>query len=86
MTAGAWFRMYGGDEGSNECRYELRRWTKVDFPAPAMPIVIMVTGFFLSPVGADDDDAEAACSASIVLAVSLEAKRQRAKVRVPAKR
>ena len=40
--------MYGGDGGSSECKYELIRWTKVDFPAPAMPIVIMTTGFFFS--------------------------------------
>lgn len=39
--------MYGGDGGLSECRYELILWTKVDFPAPAIPMVIMTIGFFL---------------------------------------
>ena len=47
-TAGSRLRTYGGDGGSSECRYELIRCTNVDFPAPAMPIVMMTTGFFLS--------------------------------------
>lgn len=42
--------MYGGDGGSDECRYELIRCTKVDLPAPAIPIVIMAMGFFLPVV------------------------------------
>ena len=52
VTAGSRLRMYGGVGGSSECRYELILCTKVDFPAPAMPIVIMATGFRL---GADVD-------------------------------
>lgn len=40
--------MYGGDGGLRECRCELIRWTNVDFPAPAMPMVIMTMGFFFS--------------------------------------
>lgn len=39
--------MYGGEGGSSECRYELILCTKVDFPAPAIPIVMIATGFFL---------------------------------------
>jgi hypothetical protein len=48
VTAGSRLRMYGGAGGLRECRYELILCTKVDFPAPAMPIVIMATGFFLA--------------------------------------
>ncbi len=47
--------MYGGDGGSSACRYEFRRCTKVDFPAPAIPMVIMVTGFLPSLAGAEPD-------------------------------
>lgn len=39
---------YGGDGGFFECRYELIRCTNVDFPAPAIPIVIITIGFFSS--------------------------------------
>jgi len=46
VTAGSRLRMYGGLD--SECRYELIRCTKVDFPAPAIPIVIMAMGFFFS--------------------------------------
>ena len=38
--------MYGGKGGSNECKYELRRCTNVDLPAPAMPMVMITVGFF----------------------------------------
>ena len=47
--------MYGGVGGFWECRYELMRCTKVDFPAPAMPIVIIVMGFFFVEDDAADD-------------------------------
>jgi len=47
VTAGSRLRMYGGAGGLRECKYELILWTKVDFPAPAIPIVMMATGFFL---------------------------------------
>lgn len=50
VTAGSRFRMYGGDGGLDEWRKELMRCTKVDFPAPAIPIVIMTMGFFLSDI------------------------------------
>lgn len=45
--------MYGGDGGSRECKYEFMRCTNVDFPAPAIPMVIMVIGFFFA--GVDDE-------------------------------
>ena len=46
--------MYGGDGGFCECKYEFIRCTNVDFPAPAMPIVIIATGFFGVVVDASD--------------------------------
>lgn len=55
-------RIYGGEGGSREWRYELILWTKVDFPAPAMPIAMIVIGFFFvvlsagRDVVADDED------------------------------
>jgi hypothetical protein len=49
--------MYGGVGGFWECRYELMRWTKVDFPAPAMPITMIVIGiFFVEDDAADDGE------------------------------
>lgn len=47
-TAGSRLRTYGGEGGSLECRYEFIRCTKVDFPAPAIPIVMITMGFFFS--------------------------------------
>jgi len=41
------------------CRYEFRRDTKVDFPAPAIPIVIIVIGFFLAEEDVADEDSVA---------------------------
>lgn len=40
--------MYGGDGGFFEFRWEFILWTKVDLPAPAIPIVMMTMGFFFS--------------------------------------
>ena len=37
--------MYGGREGLTVCRWEFMRCTKVDLPAPAIPIVMMTLGF-----------------------------------------
>lgn len=56
VTAGSRLRTYGGEGGSLEWRYELILWTKVDLPAPAMPMVMMTTGFFLSAAWAEDDE------------------------------
>ena len=30
-----------------ECRYDFMRWTKVVFPEPAMPMVMITTGFLV---------------------------------------
>lgn len=46
MTAGSKFKIYGGEGGERVCRYEFMRWTNVDFPAPAIPMVIITIGFF----------------------------------------
>ena len=50
--------------GSRAWRYELILCTKVDLPAPAIPMAIIVTGFFFpdpsaapADVVADDEDA-----------------------------
>ena len=52
--------MYGGFGGSNECRYELMRWTNVVLPEPAMPMVIITLGFcFEGPGTASNEDDEA---------------------------
>lgn len=40
--------MYGGEGGFWECRYEFMRCTKVDLPAPAIPIVMIAMAFFFS--------------------------------------
>lgn len=40
--------MYGGDGGFFEFRCEFILWTKVDLPAPAIPIVMITMGFFFS--------------------------------------
>ena len=37
--------MYGGFGGSNECKYEFMRCTKVVLPDPAIPIVMITLGF-----------------------------------------
>ena len=62
-------RTYGGDGGSCECRYELILCTKVDFPAPAMPIVIITTGFFLSAGVADELAVDVSGSISVQMVV-----------------
>ena len=50
MTAGSKFKIYGGEGGERVCRYEFMRWTNVDFPAPAIPMVIITIGFFFALV------------------------------------
>lgn len=57
VIAGSRFSMYGGMLRS--CRYALRRCTKVDFPAPAMPMVMITDGLrgaALSGGGAAEED------------------------------
>ena len=53
--------MYGGRgwafEAVGVCRYELIRCTNVDFPAPAIPIVIITVGF----LSIDVDDSGCVC-------------------------
>lgn len=60
-TAGSRFKIYGGLLGSEECRYELILCTKVDLPAPAMPIVMIHTGFFLSTVDVEGGGSTTMC-------------------------
>ena len=45
VTAGSKLRTYGGFCGLFACRCAFIRCTKVDFPEPAIPIVIIHTGF-----------------------------------------
>lgn len=46
-TAGSRFSLYGGEGGLSEWRYEFIRCTKVVFPDPAIPIVMITIGFFV---------------------------------------
>lgn len=58
-TAGSRLSVYGGDGGVSAWRYELMRCTKVVLPEPAMPMVMITTGFLggAAPVEADDEEA-----------------------------
>ena len=69
-TAGSRLRTYGGDGGSCECRYELILCTKVDFPAPAIPMVIITTGFFLFIGDADEPAADVSGSIAVWMVVN----------------
>ena len=51
--------MYGGFGGSSECKYEFMRCTKVVFPEPAMPIVMITDGFLVEVCVEDEDEEDA---------------------------
>ena len=56
--------MYGGLGGFSECKYEFMRCTKVVFPEPAIPIVMITLGFPFVEGGIPlEDDDPLACAA-----------------------
>ena len=56
VTAGSRFKIYGGFGGFSACKYEFIRWTNVDFPTPAIPMVIIAIGLGLDrPAGPEPE-------------------------------